>query len=114
MDGLISTRVGTFDRTPKYNDFGKGRVEDRAGYSFQVSPMVWIELLFSLIALGGAYLLYQKLGWAIVPWMLLYVLGYAFIALFNLSQAIRYSTGKPQRLVVLGDSTSQSTKPLET
>ena len=89
LDGLISTRVGTFDRTPKYNDFGKGRVEDRAGYSFQVSPMVWIELLFSLIALGGAYLLYQKLGWAIVPWMLLYALGYAFIALFNLSQAIR-------------------------
>ena len=106
LDGLISSDVGTFIRTPKYNDFGKGRVEDRAGYSFQVSPMVWVELIFSLIALAGAYLLYQKMGWGIVPWMMLYVFGYAFIALFNLSQGIRYSRRKPRQLAISGDSAS--------
>jgi len=106
LDGLISTDVGTFIRTPKNNDFGKGRVEDRAGYSFQVSPMVWVELFFSLIALTGAYLLYQKMGWGIVPWMMLYVFGYAFIALFNLSQGIRYSRKKPPRLAISSDSLS--------
>ena len=108
LDGLISTNVGTFIRTPKYNDFGKGRVEDRAGYSFQISPMVWVELFFSLIALAGAYLLFVRLEWGIVPWMMLYVFGYAFIALFNLSQGIRYSRRKPHQLAVSGDSPSQS------
>ncbi len=108
LDGLISSDVGTFIRTPKYNDFGKGRVEDRVGYSFQVSPMVWVELFFSLIALTGAYLLYQKMGWGIVPWMMLYVFGYAFIALFNLSQGIRYSRRKPRKIAVSGDSASHN------
>ena len=108
LDGLLSNKVGTFVRTPKYNDFGKGRVEDREGYAFQVSPLVWIELLFSLIALGGVYLLYPKLGWGIVPWLLLYAFGYAFIALFNLSQGIRHSSGKTQRLAVSHDPTSHS------
>jgi cellulose synthase/poly-beta-1,6-N-acetylglucosamine synthase-like glycosyltransferase len=106
LDGLISTKVGTFVRTPKYNDFGKGRVEDRSGYTFQVSPMVWVELLFSLIAFYGVYLLYPKLGWSIVPWMLLYAFGYAFIALFNLSQSIRNSSGKSPRLVVSNNPTN--------
>ena len=107
LDGVLSNKVGTFVRTPKYNDFGKGRVEDRTGYTFQVSPMVWVELLFSLIAFWGVYLLYPKLGWSIVPWMLLYAFGYAFIALFNLSQAIRYSSGEPPRLAISNNSTNR-------
>jgi cellulose synthase/poly-beta-1,6-N-acetylglucosamine synthase-like glycosyltransferase len=108
LDGVISSKVGNFIRTPKYNDFGKGRVEDRAGYTFQISPMIWVELLFSLIALGGAYLLYRRLNWGVVPWMLLYAFGYAFIALFNLSQESRQSSGKPPRLAASNPSAGQS------
>jgi hypothetical protein len=51
-----------------------------------ISPLVWIELLLGVYALITAIVLTPVIGWGILPWMIIYMLGFFYIAGMNLIQ----------------------------
>jgi cellulose synthase/poly-beta-1,6-N-acetylglucosamine synthase-like glycosyltransferase len=76
----LTGRGGTFQRTPKFN------LRDREGnwattvYALPRNPVVWGELLLAGYALTTVALLWDRHGWAILPWMAIYAAGYLFVA----------------------------------
>jgi len=87
VEGLFS-RGGSFIRTPKLN-LGNNHKQkqkiDRA-YVSPLSSMVWIEIALGLYALVTGVVLAPYIGWGIVPWMVIYMLGFFYIAGLNLIQ----------------------------
>lgn len=87
LQGLIG-KGGAWVRTPKLNQMNsqkKGEAIDHT-YLSPISPLVWGEIGLGLYALATIIILYPYYGWSIAPWMLIYVLGYFYIAGLNLSQ----------------------------
>lgn len=79
---------GAFVRTPKLN-LGNGHETDKSidlGYVPPISRMVWVEIALGIYALITGIVLQPSIGWGIVPWMFLYMLGYFYIAGLNLIQ----------------------------
>ncbi len=76
----LTGRSGAFQRTPKFN------LRDREGswattvYALPRNPVVWGELLLATYALSTIVLLWDRHGWAILPWMSIYAAGYLFVA----------------------------------
>jgi hypothetical protein len=87
LEGLFSTG-GAFIRTPKLN-VGNSRKEqqkvDRA-YVAPLGSMVWIEIVLGIYALITGLILEPYIGWGIIPWMVIYMLGFFYIAGLNLIQ----------------------------
>ncbi len=87
LEGLLG-RGGVFVRTPKLN-LGERRDPakkiDRA-YLPPLSRLVWAEIGLGLYALLTMLILEAHVGWGIVPWMTIYMLGYFYIAGLNLIQ----------------------------
>ena len=87
MQGLFSTDMGTFVRTPKYNlTSSRDSAWNQTSYVVKISPVVWGEIGLTLYALISIVVLMPILGWGIVPWLMVYVLGYAYMAGLNLYQ----------------------------
>ena len=87
LEGLFS-KGGAFIRTPKLN-LGNRRKEDKAidqGYVAPLSSMVWMEIALGLYALVTGIVLEPYIGWGVVPWMVMYMLGFFYIAGLNLIQ----------------------------
>ena len=85
--GLFS-KGGAFIRTPKLNLDNRRKQKqkiDRA-YVAPLSSMVWIEIALGLYALITGVILAPFIGWGIIPWMFIYMLGYFYIAGLNLLQ----------------------------
>jgi hypothetical protein len=87
VQGMIG-KGGVFIRTPKLN---LGNVRERNklvnhAYIQPVSPMVWAEIGLGLYALLTIVLLRPYVGWGIIPWMTIYIIGYFYIAGLNLLQ----------------------------
>jgi cellulose synthase/poly-beta-1,6-N-acetylglucosamine synthase-like glycosyltransferase len=78
---------GAFVRTPKLN-LGNGHEKKSIdlGYIPPISRMVWVEIALGIYALITGIVLQPAIGWGIVPWMTLYMLGYFYIAGLNLIQ----------------------------
>jgi len=87
LQGLTGTGSSIFTRTPKLNEGNSPRRHgiDRA-YFEPISPVVWGELALGIYALGTAIVLSPTVGWQIVPWMLVYSVGYFYVAGMNLFQ----------------------------
>lgn len=87
LEGLFS-KGGAFIRTPKLNVGDKRKQKqkiDRA-YVPPLSSMVWIEIALGLYALVTGVVLAPYIGWGIIPWMIIYTLGFFYIAGLNLIQ----------------------------
>ena len=87
LQGLTS-KGGVFIRTPKLNlgnAHKQSRITDRT-YRPPISPMVWAEIALGLYALLTIILLEPYVGWGIIPWMTIYMIGYFYIAGLNLIQ----------------------------
>ncbi len=88
LEGLLGRGSSAFVRTPKLN-LGNGPARlgkiDRS-YTQPVSPLVWLELALGAYALVSGVILGGYVGWGILPWMLIYTLGYFYIAGLNLKQ----------------------------
>ena len=87
LQGL--TRMGgAFVRTPKLNlgNSHKGNKNIDLAYVPPISGMVWVEIALGIYALVTGILLQPSMGWGIVLWMVLYMLGYFYIAGLNLIQ----------------------------
>jgi cellulose synthase/poly-beta-1,6-N-acetylglucosamine synthase-like glycosyltransferase len=87
VEGLFS-KGGAFIRTPKLNlnNRGKQRQKIDRGYVAPLSSMVWIEIALGLYALLTGIVLAPYIGWGILPWMVIYMLGFFYIAGLNLIQ----------------------------
>jgi cellulose synthase/poly-beta-1,6-N-acetylglucosamine synthase-like glycosyltransferase len=87
LEGLFS-KGGSFNRTPKLNVGDKRQRKqkiDRA-YVAPLSSMVWVEIALGIYALVTGIVLAPYIGWGIIPWMAIYMLGYFYIAGLNLIQ----------------------------
>jgi cellulose synthase/poly-beta-1,6-N-acetylglucosamine synthase-like glycosyltransferase len=87
LEGLFS-KGGAFIRTPKLNVGNRPKQKhkvDRA-YVAPLNAMVWIEIALGLYALLTGIVLMPYLGWSIVFWMVIYTLGFFYIAGLNLIQ----------------------------
>lgn len=95
VQGLIGKGEGVFTRTPKLNLRNRhaGSKPIDADYLPPISPLVWGELALGLYAALTIRMLYPYLGWGIIPWMMIYMLGYFYIAGLNLIQHLSF-TGK--------------------
>ena len=87
LEGLFS-KGGAFIRTPKLNldNRGKQRQKIDRGYVAPLSSLVWIEIALGIYALFTGVVLSHYIGWGIVPWMIIYMLGFFYIAGLNLLQ----------------------------
>jgi cellulose synthase/poly-beta-1,6-N-acetylglucosamine synthase-like glycosyltransferase len=87
LQGLFNKDMGTFTRTPKFNVTSHNPLWRHNSYVISVSPLVWGEIFLGLYALAAIILLVPHLGWEIIPWLLIYVGGYFYIAGLNLYQS---------------------------
>jgi cellulose synthase/poly-beta-1,6-N-acetylglucosamine synthase-like glycosyltransferase len=87
IEGLFS-KGGAFIRTPKLNLENRGKQKQKIdrGYVAPLSSMVWIEIALGIYALFTGVVLAHYIGWGIVPWMVIYMLGFFYIAGLNLIQ----------------------------
>jgi len=87
IEGLFS-KGGAFIRTPKLNldNRRKNRQKIDRAYVAPLSSMVWIEIALGIYALFTGVVLSHYIGWGIVPWMIIYMLGFFYIAGLNLIQ----------------------------
>lgn len=88
LEGLTGTGGAVFVRTPKLNLSDTHRQSGKIDQTYfsPINPIVWVEIALGLYALLTIVLLLPTLGWGIVPWMLIYMLGYFYIAGLNLIQ----------------------------
>jgi cellulose synthase/poly-beta-1,6-N-acetylglucosamine synthase-like glycosyltransferase len=87
LEGLFS-KGGAFIRTPKLNVGNRPNQKqkvDRA-YVAPLNAMVWVEIVLGLYALVTGIVLVPYLGWSILFWMFIYMLGFFYIAGLNLLQ----------------------------
>jgi hypothetical protein len=99
FEGLAG-KGGVFIRTPKLNlqdSLRRGKPVDKA-YIAPVSPLVWLEIILGLYALLTAVVLAPTIGWGIVPWMLIYALGFFYIAGLSLLQKRESNSKKLRKL----------------
>jgi cellulose synthase/poly-beta-1,6-N-acetylglucosamine synthase-like glycosyltransferase len=96
LEGLFS-KGGAFIRTPKLN-LGNGRKQQKpidSSYVAPLSSLVWIEIALGLYALLTGVVLAPYIGWSIVPWMVIYMLGFFYIAGLNLIQHAPSASQQP-------------------
>jgi cellulose synthase/poly-beta-1,6-N-acetylglucosamine synthase-like glycosyltransferase len=86
LEGLFSSETGTFVRTPKMNLTNQSGELTRNSYTMTLSPMVLGELGLALYALVALFFLTPRFGWGIMPWVLVYVGGFSYVAFANLLQ----------------------------
>jgi cellulose synthase/poly-beta-1,6-N-acetylglucosamine synthase-like glycosyltransferase len=98
FEGLLGRKAGDWKRTPKLNlgNAHKSGLIDRT-YLEPLSPIVWMEIGLAVYALATALILPDYVGWEIVPWMLIYALGYSYIAGLNILQHAPEGARRPPR-----------------
>jgi len=96
LEGLFS-KGGAFIRTPKLNvgNQPKQRQKIDRSYMTPLSAMVWIEIILGLYALLTGIVLIPYLGWSILFWMVIYMLGFFYIAGLNLIQHAPQTSHQP-------------------
>lgn len=87
LEGLFS-KGGAFIRTPKLNLTNTAKHSKKIDRSYvePLSTMVWVEIALGLYALLTGIVLMPYLGWSILFWMVIYMLGFFYIAGLNLIQ----------------------------
>lgn len=86
MQGLFSKKTGTFVRTPKFNITTRQDQVGKSKYSMKVNWMVWGEFLLAAYSIFSMVLLYPYIGFGIVPCLVIYTIGYLYMAIMNLVQ----------------------------
>jgi cellulose synthase/poly-beta-1,6-N-acetylglucosamine synthase-like glycosyltransferase len=87
IEGLLG-KGGVFIRTPKLNlqDSGKRNKPVDKAYIAPVGPLVWLEIILGLYAMLTASVLAPLIGWGVIPWMVIYMLGFFYVAGLSLIQ----------------------------
>jgi cellulose synthase/poly-beta-1,6-N-acetylglucosamine synthase-like glycosyltransferase len=87
IEGLFS-KGGAFIRTPKLNLDNKRKQKQKIDHAYvaPLSSLVWIEIALGIYAMFTGIVLAHYIGWGIIPWMVIYMLGFFYIAGLNLIQ----------------------------
>jgi len=87
IQGMIGNG-GVFVRTPKLNHMNSRKRNEKidSAYIPPISPIVWGEIGLAFYALATIWFLYPHFGFGIVPWMMIYALGYFYMAGLNIIQ----------------------------
>lgn len=87
IEGL-SGKGGVFVRTPKLNlnDVGTSRKAIDRAYISPINPLIWVEFTLGIYALITGIVLAPIIGWGIVPWMIIYMLGFFYVGGLSLIQ----------------------------
>jgi cellulose synthase/poly-beta-1,6-N-acetylglucosamine synthase-like glycosyltransferase len=87
VEGLFS-KGGAFIRTPKLNLDNKRKQKQKIDLSYiaPLSSLVWVEIALGIYAMFTGVVLAHYIGWGIIPWMVIYTLGFFYIAGLNLLQ----------------------------
>jgi cellulose synthase/poly-beta-1,6-N-acetylglucosamine synthase-like glycosyltransferase len=95
LEGLFGKGGTVFIRTPKLNlqDTRKRNKSVDKAYIVPISPLVWVEFLLGIYALITGIVLTPIIGWGIIPWMIIYALGFFYVGGLSLIQN-RESTRK--------------------
>jgi hypothetical protein len=115
LEGLLG-RGGVFVRTPKLNlGDGPGSSKPIDGdYLPPLGRLVWAEIGLGFYALLTMLILVPHVGWGIIPWMTIYMLGYFYIAGLNLLQhwqaAHDASPGRKGRRLIAGPERLKGTR----
>jgi hypothetical protein len=99
LEGLFGGGSAVFVRTPKLNlsnTSGQNKPVDK-NYVSPISPLVWMELVLGVYALVTGIILTPNIGWGILPWMIIYMLGFFYIAGMNLIQNKERFTNRQTR-----------------
>ena len=101
FEGLLG-RGGVFVRTPKLNQMNTRQPHKTIDRDYQppVSPLVWAEIGLGFYALYTITILYPLFGWSVMPWMMIYALGFFYIAGLNLLQHNSRQSESPNRRVI--------------
>jgi hypothetical protein len=88
LEGLTGKKTGNWVVTPKLNLSDSNRQSKEIDHSYvnPVSPLVWAEIALALYAFITILVLIPTVGWGIVPWMAVYMLGFLYVAGLNLIQ----------------------------
>ncbi len=88
-----------FVRTPKFAITDRPDQWQQSGYTLKRDPAAWIELALALFAAGLLLLSLHHRIWGLAPWLLIYTLGYGYIAglAFRQSRQIRQGTSRVGR-----------------
>jgi len=99
LEGLFGRGSIVFVRTPKLNlnNATKQNKSIDRNYVSPVSPLVWVEIALGIYALITGVILAPYTGWGIVPWMVIYMLGFFYIAGMNLMQNRAYFVSRQTR-----------------
>jgi hypothetical protein len=79
---------GSFQRTPKFAVRHGGDLWQDSAYALRCPGLVWCELLLAAFALLCAALAAGGAARALSFWLVLYGLGYSFVAALSLTQAL--------------------------
>lgn len=86
-------RPNRFERTPKFNVRTAGEEWRQSSYALRHSPLAWVELGLSAFAGLNALAMLAAQKWALLPWMLIYMAGFAWVAGQSLLQSWRLQRG---------------------
>ncbi len=76
-----------FERTPKFNIQQRGENWGQNRYALGRDPIVWFEVAAALYAAIMVVLSVHWELWGLTPWLLLYMLGFAYMAGLSFRQA---------------------------
>lgn len=78
-----------FQRTPKFQIEGKRGEVPSPAYSVAVGPLVWGELLLAFYSALTIYAAFVKGYWPMIPFILLYLMGFGYVSIMALCQSAR-------------------------
>jgi hypothetical protein len=81
------------------NDANKKFKSIDSTYVVPVNPLVWVEFALGIYALITGIILGLTMGWGIVPWMIIYMLGFFYIGGMSLAQSRESARKQPTELV---------------
>jgi cellulose synthase/poly-beta-1,6-N-acetylglucosamine synthase-like glycosyltransferase len=117
IEGLVG-HGGEFQRTPKFNlpqrsDLRSDRrsLKPRgswsgSAYALPHSPMVWGELVLAGYALATIILLWPTFGFAVLPWMSIYIVGFSYVV--GLSFIQTWQINRPRKKVARSEKVEGS------
>lgn len=88
LEGMTGKKTGDWIVTPKrsLSDSNKGNNWTGQTLHQPISKLVWAEILLALYAFVTLLVLTPLLGWGVIPWMGLYIVGFIYIAGLNIIQ----------------------------
>jgi hypothetical protein len=96
LAGLLAPGRGAFQRTPKFAVHHPQERWEHSGYALKHNRWAWGELAAGAFAAWSAFGIGLQGRWGFVPWLVVYLLGFGYVAAVTLAQSARQRAGQQQ------------------